>query len=68
MSIASMLGQKSLGKAITKLVMEAAKTAKDIADLRQKVAKGIAEGDLDGALEKFQSANDRAEKFIKTGT
>lgn len=50
------------------LVSSVGSLAKNLADMRTKIAEGIEKGDLDGALETFQAANKRAKDYVTTGT
>ena len=49
------------------LLKQIRKTAETLADIRNALAEGIEEGQLDSALDRFTAANKRAEDFKKTG-
>lgn len=67
MGIRQLWKNRHLLTAFLELVREIVKTARNLAEIRDRLADGIQKGELDAPLEKFAAANTRAQDYIRTG-
>ena len=52
---------------LLKILQKLAAGAKTLAEMRNRIAQGAHRGDLDDVLQRFASANERAQSFINDG-
>ncbi len=52
---------------LLKIFQGLAKGARNIMELRNRIAQGAQRGDLDDVLKRFASANERAQDFVNNG-
>ena len=52
---------------LLRILQKLAAGAKTIAEMRNRIAQGAHRGDLDDVLQRFASANERAQSFIDDG-
>ncbi len=52
---------------VLRLLQQAVRSARTLADIKKALAEGIEKGQLDAPLERFRRANQRAQDYIRTG-